>query len=66
MSIYRTIDGDMVDAICFSHYGDEQMTVAVYEANPHLAALGAVLPMGVLVTLPEAISAVTRAPVRLW
>ena len=37
MTAYRTIDGDMVDAICKAHYGDEHMTPAVYAANPGLA-----------------------------
>ncbi len=66
MTTYRTIDGDMVDAICKAHYGREDMTVAVYEANPGLAALGPVLPKGVLIKLPTVPERPVREPVRLW
>lgn len=66
MSVYRTIDGDMVDAICKAHYGSEDMSVAVYEANPGLAALGPVLSKGVLIELPEVPVEPVRKPIRLW
>lgn len=66
MTAYRTIDGDMVDAICKGHYGREDMTVAVYEANPGLAALGSVLPKGILILLPEPPETSVRKPIRLW
>ncbi len=66
MSTYRTIDGDMVDAICKAHYGREDMTVAVYDANPGLAARGPVLPKGIPVTLPVAPEVTVRKPIRLW
>lgn len=66
MNIYRTIDGDMVDAICKAHYGRENMTAAVYKANPGLAALGPVLSKGVLITLPVVAPAPVRKPIRLW
>lgn len=66
MSRYRTIDGDMVDAICKAHYGDESMMVAVYQANPGLAAKGPVLPMGLVIELPEQNPTGTRTPIRLW
>ncbi len=66
MTTYRTIDGDMVDAICKAHYGREDMTAAVYEANPGLAARGPVLPKGVLIKLPASSAPRTRKPIRLW
>lgn len=66
MTAYRTIDGDMVDAICKTHYGREDMTPLVYEANPGLAALGPVLPRGLVIELPQAARAPVRRPVRLW
>ncbi|MGR3623978.1 tail protein X [Pseudophaeobacter sp.] len=53
MTDYRTTEGDMVDEICKAHYGDETMTVAVYEANPGLATLGSILPKRLEITLPE-------------
>jgi phage tail protein X len=45
---------DTVDAVCWRHYGRTQGTVeAVLEANPGLAELGAVLPIGTAIELPE-------------
>lgn len=67
--IYRTRDGDVLDAVCLRHYGGKQDHVeAVLDANPGLADLGPVLPSGVLVTLPDIETvAVTEVPtIRLW
>ena len=66
MSTHRTIDGDMVDAICKAHYGREDMTAAVYDANPGLAALGPVLAKGILIELPNVPEQTVRKPIRLW
>ncbi|MEQ9132642.1 MAG: tail protein X [Salinisphaeraceae bacterium] len=50
---YRTKAGDMVDEICWLHYGRSRGTMEiVLEANPGLAAYGPVLPAGVVITLP--------------
>ena len=68
MAVYRTRDGDMVDAICRRYYGIESGTVeAVLEANPGLADYGAVLPAGILVELPELPQSLkTIDTVKLW
>lgn len=66
MTTYRTTQGDMVDDICKRHYGREDMTVAVYEANPGLAARGPILPLGLVIELPDAAPAGVRSPIRLW
>lgn len=66
MSVYRTIDGDMVDSICYAYYGSAALSVLVYEANPGLAERGPILPMGILITLPVVAPEPTRTPVRLW
>lgn len=66
MNIYRTIDGDMLDAICKAHYGREDMAAAVYAANPGLAALGPVLSKGILIKLPDQPEVTPRSPIRLW
>lgn len=51
---YRTIEGDTVDLICHHIYGQTAGVVEqVLAANPGLAALGPVLPVGTLVNLPE-------------
>jgi phage tail protein X len=50
---YRTVHGDMVDAIAWKHYGSETALVDILAANPHLADLGPILPGGILITLPK-------------
>lgn len=53
MNTYRTVEGDTVDLIAWRHYGDEALATAIFDANPGLADLGAVLPSGTLVRLPD-------------
>ncbi len=54
MATYRSIDGDMIDAVCRRFYGREAGAVeAVLEANPGLADFGPVLPAGTVVQLPR-------------
>ncbi|MBX9612421.1 MAG: tail protein X [Burkholderiales bacterium] len=65
----RTMQGDTVDLLCLRHLGTTGNGVveATHAANPGLAALGPVLPTGVLVTLAEApqTSATTRT-INIW
>ena len=52
--IVITQQNDTVDALCWRHYGRTEGTVeAVLEANPGLAELGAMLPLGTAIDLPE-------------
>jgi len=68
---YITKDGDMVDRICFRHYGrTADVTEAVLAANPGLAARGPMLEAGVAIILPD-FGAPQKQPVeketiRLW
>lgn len=64
----RTQQHDTVDALCWRHYGRTAGVVeAVLDANPGLADHGAVLPTGLLVTLPELQTAAPERPmVNLW
>ena len=67
MITYRTKEGDMVDAICYSHYGtSKDTTEAVYEANRDLADYGPRLPAGLLITLPERTVTTPESTVHLW
>lgn len=68
MTLYRTADGDMLDAICHAQLGSSAHLPAVLEANPHLADLGPVYPAGVVIVLPaEApVAPVLRGQIRLW
>lgn len=63
----RAIQGDTVDLICHRHYGyTAGVTEAVYLANPGLAELGPVLPIGTLVKLPAIAQKSTQPTVQLW
>lgn len=64
----RTQQNDTVDALCWRHYGRTAGVVEqVLDANPGLADHGAVLPAGLLVTLPDLqATAPDRPMVQLW
>lgn len=64
----RALQGDTLDALCWRHYGRTAGVVELaLEANPGLADLGPVLPMGTLVTLPPAPPArEDRRIIQLW
>ena len=52
-AIYITEAGDVLDHICWRHYGYEwDVTELVLAANPGLAERGAILPRGVSIKLP--------------
>lgn len=66
--IYRTKDGDVLDKLCRTQYGDRAgMVEVVLDANPGLATLGPVYASGTLITFPDAPTAAPELPsVRLW
>lgn len=67
MAQYRTKEGDTVDLICWHIYGATSGIVEqVLDANPGLAALGPVLPVGTLVTLPQVSQPSAENEVALW
>ena len=50
---YRTKDGDRLDAICRTYYGQQSGVVeTVLEANPGLADKGTLFSAGVLIDCP--------------
>lgn len=66
---YLTRDGDVLDAICATHYGTENLSYIVtqiLEANPGLADRGAVYPSGLFITLPDLASPVQDSAYSLW
>jgi len=64
---YRTRQGDLIDRICWHHYGRQSGAVeAVLGANPGLAALGPALPAGQVIVLPDLPAAQTDAVVNIW
>lgn len=65
--IYRTQEGDVLDAICRAELGSEAHVVAVLKANPGLAALGPVFGAGLEIALPDLPAKTVRTgEVRLW
>ena len=65
---YRTRDGDMLDNICFQHYGkNTQMLEQVLEHNPGLSQHGSIFVAGLIIDLPSApIINTVRQTIRLW
>lgn len=67
METYTSVQGDTVDLVCRKVYGDESGYVeAVLVANPGLAALGAILPIGTLIKLPNLARPAELPTVSLW
>jgi phage tail protein X len=62
-----TRQGDTLELICFQAYATLDMLDTLIRANPTLAGLGPVLPMGTPVVLPpKAPSQSTRPTLKLW
>lgn len=62
----RTVDGDLLDAICYAHYGHLNGCLeAVLDANPGLADEPQPFRAGVVIRLPTLTSQTSEA-VRLW
>jgi len=67
MAMYTTKDGDMLDDICFRHYGTSiSTTEQVLAANPGLGDAGPVFVSGINITLPSIQPAAAQSDVRLW
>ncbi|EPF0937399.1 tail protein X [Klebsiella pneumoniae] len=59
--------GDTLDMICARYYGrTEGVFESVLAANPGLAELGAVLPHGTVVELPDVRSSPVTETINLW
>ena len=65
MKKYVTKGGEMLDEICFAHYGDDQQIDRVLRANPEIASLSFKLPAGVKISLPDEVKQEEKA-VTLW
>lgn len=68
MAAYITRDKDMVDAICFRHYGshDGGEVERVLEANRGLSDQPPILPAGLAIELPDFVPRQPQSLVRLW
>lgn len=64
--IVKSRQNDTVDLIVYRHYGLREGAVeAVLEANQHLGAQGAVLPLGLDIVLPD-LAPATERRLSLW
>ena len=67
MTRYRTKENDMLDWICWKHYGFQSGAVEiVLAANPELAEWGSFLPAGLLINLPEIQKSAKKPTIKLW
>lgn len=66
MKTIMTRDGDMLDQLCETHLGSEQMVPKVLAANPGLAALGPVYEAGLFIRLPDPEPITATPKIRLW
>lgn len=65
--LYRTLQFDEVDAICWRFYGRTQQTIeAVMARNPGLADLMPILPEGIIIELPDLQQPETTETLRVW
>lgn len=65
---YRSLSGDVLDAIVHRHYGESTSATLwlVFDANPGLAAFGPTLPEGLEIFLPDSEPAPEPEAPRLW
>lgn len=64
---YVTRDGDVLDLICWRHYGRTAGIVEkVLEANYGLAALGPIYPHSVTIFLPELPAPKVKKVINIW
>lgn len=65
---YTTKQGQTVDLVCLDHYGlTATVTELVLDANPGLAELGPILPIGTVVVMPIVeTKPKARELVKLW
>jgi phage tail protein X len=67
MTQYRTKTGDVLDDICYRHYGKSSAVIHVLAANPGLAEQTEKLPANIIIELPTIEQAAeTISTVRLW
>lgn len=67
MRLVIASQGDTVDLICWRELGRTAgVTETVLDANPGLAALGPVLPIGTVVMIPDELPSPQQSTVKLW
>lgn len=63
----RTQQGETIDAICWRVYGRTTgITEKVLLVNPGLSDFGSVLPVGLLIDMPDVIDDPVKKLIQLW
>ena len=65
MVVYTTQKGDILDYICWKHYGTDEYIEEVLKANPSIAEYGYEFPAGVKIELPV-IEKADKVEIQLW
>ncbi|MBS9531145.1 MULTISPECIES: tail protein X [unclassified Wolbachia] len=64
---YIARENEMLDYICFKHYGYSSGAVEiVLEANPGLAEYGSFLPAGLKIRLPRIQEQLKKSKLKVW
>lgn len=65
MSTYITKSNDVLDRICYDRYGTTSNKIVewIFEQNPGIEGYGIILPMGIVINLPEPPKELTKPPV---
>ncbi len=66
MTDYVTLDGDVLDDVALRMLGSAAQVVRLIEANPHIADGPAVLPAGIVISLPAPVPVAAVPTIRLW
>lgn len=67
MTTYTTQARDILDAICWKHYGYAPKAMeAVLRVNPWLAEYTGFLPAGLTIILPELEETPQKEVIRIW
>lgn len=68
MNETTTLDGETLDFVIFRVFGrvNEGLLEQTYQLNPDLAEYGTVLPVGVVVKLPEVPATQENPTIHLW
>jgi phage tail protein X len=61
---YTTKEGDVLDWICWKHYGTTAVLEQILAANPDL--IDEKLPAGMIVKLPYITSIKSKKEIKLW
>jgi phage tail protein X len=66
MITYKTKENDVIDWICWKHYGFTCAVEEVLKVNPEIAEYDDFLPEGLIIKLPQISREKSVRQIRLW